>query len=109
MALKDRGKVLLSGFNLDKAEKSIANNLVQNYISKIKLRLGFKEVKLRLKKSRHGKTFLHEVQGTLLSPISKKLFKAKATDYNLFSAMADVFEKLMKEAEHKLRRQKARR
>jgi len=32
MTNKAKGKVLLSGFNLEPAEKAIVNNLIKNYI-----------------------------------------------------------------------------
>ena len=107
MATKAKGKVLLSGFSLDPAEKAIVDNLIRNYQNKIAERMEFEEIKLRLRKSKHGKTFLHEIQGTL---IAGKQFNAKVIDYNLFSAIAEAFEKLMNEAEHKERtaRQKLR-
>lgn len=93
----EEGKIVLSGFSLDPAEKVMVDNLIKNYQNKIQEKLGFKEIKLRMKKSQHGKAFLHEIQGTL---ITDKIFSAKVTDYNLFSALAETFEKLMHEAEH---------
>jgi hypothetical protein len=95
-----RGKIILAGFKLEQAEKAIVDNLIRNYKDKINERIGFKEIKLRMKKSARGKAFLHEVQGTL---ITDKRFNTKVTDYNLFAALAETFEKLMHEAEHNQR------
>lgn len=95
-----RGKVILSSFNLDPAEKAIVDNLIENYRNKIEERIGFQEIKLRLKRSKHGKTFLHEVQGIL---VKDRQYNAQATDYNLFAAISETFEKLMHEAEHNMR------
>jgi len=97
------GKIILSGFSLEPAEKAIVDNLIQNYKNKITEKLGYEEIRLRLKKSKHGKAFLHEVQGTL---IRGKRYNTKVIDYNLFSAIAETFEKLMREAEHEKRTRK---
>ena len=100
MTIKDVGRIVLSGFSLEPAEKAILDNLIKNYKNKIAEKIGFKEISLRLRKSQHGKAFLHEVQGRMLAG---KSFNAKVTDYNLFAAVSEVLEKLMHEAEHKLR------
>jgi len=94
---EDKGKIILAGFDLEPAEKAIVNNLIANYQQKIAEKFDYKEIRLRMKKSVRGKTFLHEVQGLL---IGEKKFNAKVTDYNLFSALSETLEKLMNEAEH---------
>lgn len=91
------GNIIVSGFKLDESEKAIADNLINNYRHKIAERIGFKEIKLRLKKSERGKAFFHEVQGSLTT---SRTFNAKAEDFNLFSAIDEVLSKLMHEAEH---------
>lgn len=91
------GSIVLSGFKLDGAEKAIVDNLVKNYKNKLQQRVKFKEIRLRMKKSQHGKVFMHEVNGTLSGD---KQFTAKAEDYNLFAAISEVFEKLMHESMH---------
>ncbi len=94
-----KGKVLISGFKFDESEKAAVNKVIENYVRKIEERFGFQEIILRLKKSLHGKAFLHEIKGTLVSESGKQL-KAVVTDYNLYSALSEVFEKLMREAEN---------
>jgi len=101
MVIEDKGKISLSGFSLDPAEKAIVDNLIKNYKHKISEKIKFDEIKLRMRKSAHGKTFMHEVQGSL---IAGKIFNSKVIDYNLFAALAEVLEKLMHEAEHYQRR-----
>ena len=96
------GKVLLSGFDLEPAEKLIAENVVRNFSRKISERSSYEYLKLRLKKSRKGKTFLHQVSGEL--KIKNKKFEAEASDYNLFSVLADVLEKLLNEMIHSERK-----
>lgn len=97
------GTIVLSGFNLEPAEKAIVDNLMQNYKHKIQQRINFKEIKLRMKKSQHGKMFLHEVQGTL---IGDKQFSSQTEDYNLFAAISAVLDNLMREALHSQSRKK---
>lgn len=104
MPRKAKGKLSLVGFDLEFGEKLQVNELVNTYIKKINQRFGFQEIKLRLKKSERGKAFLHEVRGTLIR--DNKEFTAENVDYNLFAAISGVFEKLMSEAEHKLRTKK---
>jgi len=101
MVEKAKGKVLLAGFDLDYGEMAVINNIIDNYVEKIEHRIGFEEIKLTLKKSRRGKSFLHEVKGTLA--VGGKQFKTEKTDYNLLKVLSEVFEKLMKEAEHNRR------
>lgn len=91
------GKIVLSGFKLEPAEKAVVDNLIKNYQNKIAEKIGFQELKLRMKKSARGKTFLHEVQGTLLAG---KTFNTRVVEFNLFSALSEAIEKLMHEAEH---------
>ena len=97
MEVEGSGKVVLSGFNLDPEEMIAVNNVVKNYSDKMNHKIGFKELRLRLKKSLHGKAFLHEIRGTL---ITDKQYKSTVTDYNLYAVIAKVLEKLMHEAEH---------
>ena len=96
--MNGEGKVIVSGFNLEESEKTAVSSIIESYKEKIKNKFGFEELKIRLKKSLHGKAFLHELQGTLIS--NEKQFKTETSDYNLFSALHELFEKLMHEAEH---------
>lgn len=94
------GKITLVGFDIDEAEKAIAKNLIANYRHKIEQKTEFQELMLRLKKSQHEKACLHEVHGKL---VAGKIYNAKAEDYNLFSALSEVFEKLINELMHNQR------
>ena len=96
------GKIVLSGFDIDEAEKAILNNLIQNYEKKAE-RIYYKEIKLRLKKTTRRNAVMHEVHGTM---ITDKMLNAKVYDYNLFAAVSEVLEKLMHEAEHNKRTSK---
>jgi len=98
---EDKGKILLSGFDLDEAEKAICNNIIQNYKHKISERADFEYIKLRLRKSQKGKTYIHEIRADLKA--GNQVFNTKTTDFNLFSGLAEAMEKLLNELVHKLR------
>jgi hypothetical protein len=95
------GKILIAGLDLGEAEKAIVNNLIQSYKSKINERAGFEELKIRFKKAQKGKAWLHEIDGELRA--MKKMFSAKANDYNVFIAVNDVLEKLLNSMVHSMR------
>ena len=94
------GKITFIGFEVDEAEKAIIDNLISSYKHKISQITDYNEIKLRLKKRQHGKAWMHEVHGTL---ITGQMFTAKVEDYNLFAAISEVFEKLINEIKHKQR------
>jgi len=98
---EDEGKIFLSGFELEPAEKAIANNVIKSCSYKIKERAGYDYIKLSLKKSQRGKICLHRVKGTLKK--GTLVLTSNAEDYNLFSAIAEVLEKLLNELVHKSR------
>ena len=102
-----QGNVMLSGFEMDPAEKAIVDNIIRNYSHKIGERADIDYLKLRLKKSEKAKTFLHAVEGEL--KIKNKAFRAKETGYNLFSVLADVLERLLNELVHTERTSRQRR
>jgi ribosome-associated translation inhibitor RaiA len=96
-------KLSLSGFNLDASEKEKVNEVLQKYLGKIEDRVKtYDELKLRLKKSMHGKSFLHEIEGDLI--MKGNIISSKETDYNLYVALAGVFEKILAEIEHMFRK-----
>lgn len=97
MMVAEEGRIVVSGSNFEEAEKAILDNLIKSYKHKISEKIQFKEISLRIKKSEHGKTFLHEVQGKM---IADKVYSAEVTEYNLFSAVDSVLDKLLNEAIH---------
>lgn len=99
--VKTEGKIFLSNFDLEAAEKAIVNNIIKNYNRKITEKVDYDYIRLRLKMSPHGKAFLHQIKGNLKT--DNKILTASAADYNLFSALADVLERLLNEAEHRMR------
>ena len=95
-------KVKLSGFKLDEVEMSIINKVIDKYVKRLSERMRFEELSLRLKERKHGKTYLHEVKGSLR--VGKYLFNSELTDYNLIRVLSKVIDKLIREAEHNLQK-----
>jgi len=96
------GKILLSGFKLEKAERSILNNIIRSYKTKLE-RLGFEELRLDLRQrphSKHAKRTLYKLKGQL---IAGKKFSSKEEGLNLYLITDKVLEKLLHEIEHKTR------
>jgi ribosome-associated translation inhibitor RaiA len=95
-------KLKLSGFNISGAEKPIIENVIKNYEIKILRESDYNQISLRLRKSQHGKTFLHEVEGKL--EIKNKIFNSKTADYNIFYAVSEALEKLLNELKHYIKK-----
>ena len=92
-------RISFSGFELEPIEQENVNGIIEKYFQKIDNKVkDFQEIKIRLKKSLHGKVFLHEVEGDMI--LSGKKITSKCTDYNLYKALAEVFEKMLVEIEH---------
>lgn len=95
------GKVLLVGFELESEEKSLVNRTLERYLRKIEEKTSYQELRLNLKKSAHGKTFMHEIQGSMIT--GKRRTTSNATGYNLYKVLSEVLEKILNEIEHKER------
>ena len=95
-------KVKLSGFKLDDVEMSIIKKVIGRHIKKMRERMRFDELSLRLKKKQQGKIYLHEIKGNLR--VGKRNFSSEITDYNLLKALSNVITKLRREVEHNLRK-----
>lgn len=94
-------KVKLGGFDLDEVEMQIISKIIEKHAKRIEDKMGLDELKLDLKKKKHGKTYLHQISGSL--KIRNRNFNSEITDYNLLKAISQVMDKLGREAEHKLR------
>ena len=91
------------GFDIEKSEKAVIDRIIKTYGKKIEREIGGSwALVLRLKKSKHGKAFLHEIMGKIMS--NKKVFNSKTSDYNLFFAVSETLEKLLNEIKHKMRK-----
>jgi ribosome-associated translation inhibitor RaiA len=93
------GKITLNGFDLTDYEKSRIEKIIQKHEKKLLNITEYEEIFLRLKKSAHGKTFLHEIECKIIT--KKGIFNSKKTDYNLFAVVSEVLEKTIKEITHK--------
>jgi len=96
------GRILLSGFKLEKAERAIADNIIKNYKTKLE-RVKFEELRLSLKQKPHskrGRLILYELRGSLKAI---KNFTSKSEGQNLYLVMVEVLDKLLIEAIHKLK------
>jgi len=90
---------------MENSERERVNALLDKYISRIETRVNdYEELKIRLKRSRHGKTFLHEVQGELL--LKGRRLASKETQYNLYKAVSLMFQEILEEIEQKITSQK---
>lgn len=93
------GKILLSGFKLEEAERIIADNIIRNYKTKFE-RFGFEELRLDLRQkphSKHGRNTLYELKGQLEAG---KRFSSEASGLNPYLVMVEVLDKLLHEVEH---------
>ncbi len=98
----DDEKIHLSGFNLEPVESEIIKNIIKTYKHKIEEKTSYQEIRLRLKKSRHGKAFMHEVNGNIMA--GKLRITASSSNYNMYKALTEVLEKLLNETEHRIRK-----
>lgn len=102
------GNITLINFKLEPIELIVVKKIVGNYARKLSEKSGYKELKLRLKKHEHGKTFLHELEAEAIISKDKEggadiILSSSAQDYNLFGALASVMEKLLNESESRVK------
>ena len=72
--------------------------IVVNYVRKLGNIADFKEMKISLKQHKHGKTFKHEINA--LAIFSEGKFDSSVTEWNLYSALSSVCEKILNEVNH---------
>ena len=89
-----------AGIKLKKEELGEIKKLIGSYAKKLS-RTNCQELSIRLRKSRHGKVFLHEIEGIMEA--GKKIFTAKEASYNPYEAISRVIDKLLNEEKHKER------
>lgn len=94
------GKISLVGFKaLEPAELVIIKKIVGNYVKKMNENAGYESLKLNLQQHAKGKTFLHEINAQAIFKEGK--FGSRVTDWNLYKALSNVLEKVLKEVIHK--------
>ncbi len=104
------GNITLIGFKLEPMEAAVVKKIVGNYVRKLIEKADYKSLKLRLKQHQHGKGFLHEIEAEAVITASggkqegeNRVLNSTISDYNLFSALSNVLENLLAEAEHRTR------
>jgi hypothetical protein len=99
------GNIALIGFSiLQPIELVVIKKITGNYVKKISEIADYKELKLRLKQHKHGKSFLNELEcETIITTKGTNkdiILAAKSEQYNIYSALADVLSKVYAEALH---------
>ena len=94
-----QGKIALVGFKLEPIELEIAYKIIETYSKKIERVCDVESIKLELRKSSHGKTFLHEISAN--ARVNGGVLTAKTTEYNLFKALSNALEKILNESVHR--------
>jgi len=97
----------LNGFDIDESELGRIYNIISRYTGKIERNCGMAKIKIGLKKSVHGKAFLHEVK--CIAETDAGMLTAIETDYNIFKAVSKCLERIWHESEHKSRTNRQRR
>ncbi len=97
------GNIALVGFNiLEPAELTIIKKIVGTYVKKLSNQGDYKEMKLTLQQHPHGKTFKHEVMG--MAVFGEGMFNSNVTEWNLYTAVSQVCEKILAEVTHKVKK-----
>ncbi|MBI5148366.1 hypothetical protein HZA33_01675 [Candidatus Pacearchaeota archaeon] len=101
------GNISLINFGvLEPAELIVVKKIVGTYVKKLSERANYKSLKLRLKQSEHGKSFLHEIDAEAIIVASQSedgkniVLSSSANDRSLFSALSEVLEKIISQTEH---------
>ena len=96
----------LVGFKLGATELASVGKIVQHHFQKLSQKAECRELKLQLRQHQHAKAFLHEIsaEASLARKGKTAVLASKATNYNLFAAVAEALGKLVIEAEHKFRK-----
>lgn len=105
------GNISLVGFGkLEPAEIIVVKKLVGTYVRKLSEIANYKELKIRLKQTKHAKSFIHEIDGEAIITESKAEEEGKnlrlnsnISDRNLYSALTKVLDNLIKQAEDRVR------
>ena len=91
--VKLKGELALVGFEtLEPSELEGVRKIVVNHVRKLGNIADFKEMKISLKQHKHGKTFKHEINA--LAIFSEGRFESAVTEWNLYSALSSVCEKI---------------
>ena len=95
--LKLGGDIVLVGFSLEPVEMIVVKKIIGTYAKKIKEKTEYQEIKVTLKKTEKGKSFLHEVNVDVKS--SAGLLTSNITNNNLYTALSEALEKIYNQAD----------
>lgn len=96
------GNIVLSNFEMDGSEMIVIKKIVGNYAKKIKNLHDYEQLKLEMKSSDKGKTKKFEIKALLLYAGNRAA--SEATGYNPFVLIDEVLGKILKEIEHKIKK-----
>lgn len=100
--IKLGGGISLVGFDvLEPAELIVVKKLVGSFVRKLGEQANYSSLRLELKQHKKGKTFLHEINA--MAEVNGCSFGSNVEDYNLYSGLNKVSEKIISEASHRKR------
>jgi len=96
--------IKLVNFNkLDKSELSIVKKIAGHYINRIeKILHSYDEIKLKLKMHQRQDLFVHEIKGEIFA--GGKIYSASSEHKNIFNAISDCFNSMLKQIESDLKK-----
>lgn len=93
------GSISLVGFgSLEPSELSVVKKLVGTFVKRLNEQSKYDSLSMELKQHKKGKTFLHEINAKVNA--DNNLFSSNASDYNLYSCINQVSEKILSEMSH---------
>ncbi|MBS3090632.1 hypothetical protein J4433_02590 [Candidatus Pacearchaeota archaeon] len=101
------GNITLINFELVPMQAVVVKKIVGNYVKRLRGIADYRELKIRLKKHEHGKSILYELDAKAEIITGREIIlTANISNYNLYSALSEVLEKIIAEAMHKVEQQK---
>ena len=82
----------------------VLKKLIGNYAKKIRNYTDYNELKLEMKSHEKGNNKIFEINALVI--FNNERLSAKAEGYNPFVLIDDVLKRLIKETEHKIRKEK---
>jgi len=102
--IKLSGNVALVGFEiLEPAEIESIRKIVLTYLKKLSETGQLSDMRLTLNQRAHGKSFKHEIKGLVF--MNNRRFSADVTEWNVYTAVSAVCEKMFSEASHSLKKE----
>ena len=96
------GNITLSGFDLEAVEMIVVRKIIGSQVKKLSEICDYDSVNLTMRKSQHGKAFLHDLKANVNLKSGAPLV-SEVSDYNLYTALSEILNKIIKQAEHNLK------